>query len=276
MNPNPRIHPTALVHANAELHPSVSVGPYAIIEADTVIGADCTILAHAVVGAGTRMGKKNRLHHHAVVGTDSQDKKYQGGKTRLEIGDGNVFREFATANRGTAEGSATTIGNGCLFLASSHVAHNCVVEDGVIMANSAALAGEVTVGRHAVLGGLVGVHQFCRIGAYAIVGACSKVTQDILPFTMADGHPARPRGLNRVGLLRHGFSEDSLQRLKSVYKQIFRKSASLEEAIVFLEEKESLSWEAGLLLDFIRQSGRSLARPRSGQSDDEADESITV
>ena len=198
-NADALVHPTAVVHPTARIAPDASVGPYAIIETETTIGPGCRIDAHAVVGPHTTLGARNRVHHHAVVGTDSQDGKFQGETSYLVVGDDNTFREFVTVNRATGEGKETRIGSRCRLLAYSHVAHNVVVEDDVILANCAEVGGECFIGHCAILGGLVGVHQFCRIGAHVIVGACSKVTQDILPYITADGHPRAPAGSQRRG-----------------------------------------------------------------------------
>jgi len=264
----PQIHPSAVIDPLAELAPDVDVGPYAVIGPRSVIGPGTRIGAHAIIGSDTRLGSGNVLHHHAVLGTDSQDLKYTGGKALLEVGDQNIFREFVTVNRATAEGTATRIGNQCVLLAYSHVAHNCLLGDGVLLANATQLGGEVEVGEHAVISGLAGIHQFCRIGAYAIVGGCSKVTQDILPFVTADGHPARPRGLNLVGLKRHRFSREALSRIKEAYHEMFHRGIRLDEALAVLThecadaEDCPGAREVMRMVEFARSSSRRIARPR--------------
>ncbi|HBF35182.1 TPA: acyl-[acyl-carrier-protein]--UDP-N-acetylglucosamine O-acyltransferase [Candidatus Sumerlaeota bacterium] len=265
------IHPTAVVDTSAQLGEGVLVGPYAIVEAGAVIGVDCQINSHAIVAGGVRMGCGNRVYHHAIVGTDSQDMKYRGEKADLIIGDNNVFREFVTVNRATGSGKATVIGNNCLFLAYSHVAHNCQVGSNVILANCAELGGEVVVEDFAVLGGLVGVHQFCRIGAHAMVGACSKITQDIPPYVTADGHPARPHGLNLVGLKRRGFTRETLTKLKEAYRLIYRSSLLLDEALSRVEAQMGDCPEVAHVVAFTRASKRSLSRPRRQIEDDIVD-----
>jgi len=271
-----RVHPTAIVDPSVHLPESVVVGPYAIIEADVEIGSDCHIEGHAVIGSGTRMGARNRVQHHAIIGTDSQDMKFGGEPTGLMIGDDNIFREFVTVNRATGKGSATRIGSGCRLLAYSHVAHNCLLGDGVILANCAELGGEVTIESHAILGGLVGVHQGCRIGAHAIVGACSKVSLDIAPYVTADGHPARPHGLNLIGLKRHGFDRETREVLKKAYHLIFLKGLLLQDAVAMLE----VSWpniaEVAHLIQFILGSHRGLARPRSRAGEFDPDPGTSV
>ena len=265
------IHPTAVVDPTAQLGEGVSVGPYAIVEAGAILGDHCQVAAHALVASGVRMGSGNRVYHHAIIGTDSQDMKYHGEKADLVIGDNNTFREFVTVNRATGDGKATTIGSNCLFLAYSHVAHNCQVGSNVILANCAELGGEVVVEDFAVLGGLVGVHQFCRIGAHAMVGACSKITQDIPPYVTADGHPARPHGLNLVGLKRRGFAKETLLKLKEAYRLIYRSSLLLEDALGRVETKMGDCPEVAHVVAFARDSKRSLSRPRRQVEDDIVD-----
>ena len=266
----PLIHPTDVVDPSAELAADVRVGPYAIIEGGSRIGPGTAVGAHAVIGPHTRIGARNQIWHHAVVGTDSQDGKYGGERTGLEMGDENVVREFVTVNRATGEGKATRVGSGCRLLAYSHVAHNAQLGDGVILSNAAQVGGETVVEENAILGGLVGVHQFCRIGAHAIVGACSKVTQDILPFVTADGHPARPWGLNLIGLERHGFPPDVVSALKSAYHCLFRRARRLEEALETLERDCGDFPEVRRMVEFIGRSQRGVARPRGRAGDAEA------
>ena len=262
--PSP-IHPSAHVDPSAELAPGVQVGPYATVGPGVSVGEGCEIGPYATIVRNTRLGRANVLYHHAVLGADSQDLKYRGGRTWLEIGDGNVFREFVTVSRATGEGRATRIGNGSLLLAYSHVAHDCRIGDGVIIANGSQLGGEVEIEDHAALGGLVGVHQFCRVGAHAFVGACSKLTQDLAPYLTADGHPARPRGLNTVGLRRRGFADETIARLKTAYRRLFLKGLPLEQALEAVARDCAGSPEIERLIDFIRGSSRGIARPRTGE-----------
>lgn len=258
----PHIHPAAVVDPTASLADDVRVGPYAIVGPRAALGPGCVVEAHAVIGPLTTLGARNRVHHHAVVGTDSQDGKFQGEEAYLTVGDDNIFREFVTVNRATGQGKATRIGNGCRLLAYAHVAHNTVLEDGVILANCAEVGGECYIGRHAILGGLVGVHQFCRIGAHTIVGACSKVTHDILPCMTADGHPARPRGINAIGLRRHGFSEEAIAGLKDAYLELFARGHRFEEGLEILRAQQGNVPEVREILDFVAASQRGVARPR--------------
>jgi UDP-N-acetylglucosamine acyltransferase len=258
----PALHPTAVIDASAQIADGVRVGPYAIVEARVAIGEGCTIAGHAVIGEDTRIGRHNAIHHHAVVGTASQDGKWRGERTGLVVGDENVIREFATLNRATGEGNVTRIGSRCRLLAYSHVAHNTVIEDRVILANCAEVGGEALVEEGAIVGGLVAVHQRCRIGAFAIVGAGSKVTQDILPFITADGHPARPKGLNVIGLRRSGFSAEAISHIKAAYHCLFRRGVRLDAALEALCRDHGDSAEVMRMVTFIRSSERRIARPR--------------
>ena len=261
------IHPTAIIDAAARLAPDVEVGPYALIEADVEIGEGCRIGGHAVIGRDTSMGRNNAISSHAVIGTVSQDLKYKGERSYLVIGDDNIFREFVTINRATGEGAATRIGDRNEIMACGHVAHNCVLGSDVIMANNSALGGESTVEDHATIGGLVGIHQGCRIGAYAYIGACSKVTQDILPFVRADGHPARPRGRNIIGLHRQGFSAEEIQNIKTAYRTLFHSGLLLHEAATALSERFPDDAHVQRWIRFINESRRQIARPRARQVD---------
>jgi UDP-N-acetylglucosamine acyltransferase len=258
----PIIHPTAVIDPSAQLAAGVQVGPYALIGPRVTLGEGCVIAGHAVVGSDAALGRRNIVHHHAVLGTDSQDRKFRGETTGLVIGDDNVFREFVSVNRATGAGKATRIGNGCLLLAYTHVAHNCVVGNEVILSNSVQIGGECVVEDYAIVGGLVGIHQFCRVGAYAIVGGCSKVTQDILPFLTADGHPARPHGLNLTGLRRRKFAPEVISILKKVYQRIFERGLLLQDALEGLTRDYADCPEVQRLVAFAGASRRNIARPR--------------
>lgn len=258
----PIVHSTAVVDPSAQLAPGVQVGPYALIGPRVTIGESCVIAGHAIIGSDAALGRRNVVHHHAVLGTDSQDRKFRGETTGLVIGDDNVFREFVSVNRATGEGKATRIGNRCLLLAYTHVAHNCVVGDEAILSNSVQIGGECVIEDYAIIGGLVGIHQFCRVGAYAIVGGCSKVTQDILPFVTADGHPARPHGLNLTGLRRRRFAPEVISILKKAYQIVFERGMLLSDALAGLERDYADFPEVQHLVAFARASRRHLARPR--------------
>ncbi len=255
------IHPTALIDPSAELAEGVEVGPYAIIGAEVQIGAGTRIGPHVVIKGPSRIGKDNHIFQFASVGEDPQDKKYQGEVTRLEIGDRNVIREFATLHRGTAQDQGLTrIGNDNLFMAYTHVAHDCVVGDGVIMANAASLAGHVHVDSFAILGGFSLVHQFCRIGQYSFSAMGSVISRDILPYVMVGGSPTKPRGINSVGLERRGFSPEAIRQIRKAYKTIYKSKLMLEEALQQLIEMADDTPEIQCMVDFIQQTGRSIIR----------------
>ena len=255
------IHPTAIVHPNAVLGEGTEIGPYCVIEAGVELGQHCRLHSHVVLAGPSMIGDRNEFYPYACVGQRTQDLKYEGEPTGLEIGHGNTFREFCTVHRATEPGGRTMVGNHGNFLAYSHIAHDCVVGDHVIFSNNGTLAGHVTVEDHAILGGLTAVHQFCRIGRFAITGGCSKVTQDIPPFVIADGNPAVPRGINKVGLERHHFSDDEVRAVRDAYKTLYMRDLALEDALVSLEAADGPGAEhLRHLARFIRGSQRGIIR----------------
>ncbi|RMG58064.1 MAG: acyl-ACP--UDP-N-acetylglucosamine O-acyltransferase [Deltaproteobacteria bacterium] len=258
------VHPTAIVDPTAFLDKGVTVGPYAIVGRNAKIGRGTSIGAFAVIGPNTTMGESNRVYPHAVVGEDPQDLKYGGEETELLVGDRNIFREFVTVHRGTGEGGGkTVIGSGNLFMAYCHVAHDCIIGNGVVMANAATLAGHVEVHDHAVIGGLVGVHQFVRIGAHAMVGALSAVAKDIPPFVTAVVTREGKRalfGLNLIGLRRRGFSKETIDVLKKAYRLLQDTSITVPELVRKLKnELESLP-EVEYMARFLETSRRGVER----------------
>lgn len=255
------IHPTAQVHPAAELAADVEVGPYAVIGEHVRIGSGTRIGAHAVIDNYTEIGRDNHIYQFASVGAEPQDLKFAGEESWLRIGDRNRIREFATLHRGTADGGGETmVGSDCLFMAYSHVAHDCRVGDHVILANGATLAGHVTVEDYAILGGLSAVHQFTRIGAHVMISGGSMVAQDVVPYAMAQGDRAKIAGINLVGLKRRGFSEQALKNIKTAFKVIFRSQLRLEEALERLEAELGDQQEVRHLIDFVRSSERGLTR----------------
>lgn len=256
-----QIHPTAIVHPKAELAAGVTVGPYSIIEENVVIGEGTRVGVRVSIEGYTTLGKNNEIFTGAVIGSMTQDKKYKGGKTYLKIGDNNSIREYVTMNPGTEEGTETLVGNGNLIMAYSHVAHDCVIKNNTVLANAATLAGHVTVDDGAILGGLSGVHQFIHIGSLAIVGGHSKVTQDIPPFIMVDGHPATAFGINKVGLERAGFSQEERNEARKAYKVVFKQNRPLQEAIQTLDKELSDGKIKALLLDFLKTCEHGICRP---------------
>ena len=225
------IHPTAIVDERAELGVGVEVGPYTVIGPDVKIGDHTRLGARVTIEGYTTVGADCELFTGAVIGSVTQDKKYKGGKTYLRIGDDNKIREYVTINPGTAEGTQTVIGHHNLIMAYAHVAHDCQVGNDVTLANAATLAGHVVISDHAIIGGLSAVHQFGRIGTLAIVGGCSKVVQDVPPYMMVDGHPAKAYGLNVVGLERANFPREERALLKKAFKIVFRSRLSMKGVI---------------------------------------------
>jgi UDP-N-acetylglucosamine acyltransferase len=257
------IHSTAIIDPSAELAVGVEVGPYAIIGKEVIIGAGSTIGAHAVIGDWTTIGENNRIFPQSSVGAPPQDLKYRGEKCWTRLGNNNMVREFATIHRGTVTGCGeTTIGNGNLFMAYSHVAHDCRIGNGVVMANVATLAGHVTIEDNVILGGLVAIHQFTTIGAYAMVGGGTLVSLDIPPYmiTTDSKREVKLRGLNLVGLKRRGFKDETLSKLKKAYKALFMAGLKLPEAIVRVKAEITDCPEVDYLLAFIERSERGICR----------------
>lgn len=261
------IHPTAIIHPAAQLDATVTVGPYAIIGEHVRIAAHSSIGAHTVIEGRTTIGENNTIFNHACIGGVPQDKKYAGEATELHIGDGNTIREFTTINIGTTQGThVTRIGDDNWIMAYVHIAHDCQVGSHTIMANSVALAGHVEVADWAIIGGLTGVHQFTRIGAHAMVGFSSHVSQDIPPFVMAGGNPLNVRGLNAEGLRRRNFSDEQLAAIKNAYRIIYRSGLSLSDACLQLQEElNQLPAGAGQedvadMLRFVQNAQRGIAR----------------
>jgi UDP-N-acetylglucosamine acyltransferase len=253
------IHPTAVIAADAKLGANIRIGPFAVIEEDVVLGDDCEIAAHAVIKRHTRMGARNRIAEHAVIGGDPQDFKFQADcLSYTEIGDDNWLREGVTVHRGSRDGTTTRLGNGCFLMAYSHIAHDCVVGNQVVMANTAGLAGEVVVHDRAFISAAVTVHQFCRIGRNAMIGLSAKVVQDALPFCITDGNPGRARGLNLVGLRRNGFGADEIRTLKEAYRLLYSR-VPLEQALAAMKEMKSAA--VAELANFIEGSRRGFAHP---------------
>lgn len=255
------IHQTAIVHEGAQIAEGVEIGPYAIIGEHVTIGAGTTIGPHTVIEGWTEIGRDNRIFQFASIGAPPQDLKYCGEKALLKIGDRNTVREFATLHRGTADGGGeTVIGNDNLFMAYSHVAHDCLLGNHVILANGATLAGHVAVDDFAILGGLCAVHQFTRIGAHVMISGGSMVTQDVPPFSIAQGDRAKTVGINQIGLKRRGFSEEAIRGIKQAYKLIFRSGLRTEEALEQIASELKGCPEVDEFANFIRKSTRGVAR----------------
>jgi UDP-N-acetylglucosamine acyltransferase len=251
----------AVVAPRAQLGKGVTVGPFAVIGPEVVIGDRTTVGAHAVIDGPTRIGEDNQIFPFASIGSAPQDKKYKGEPTQLTIGDRNVFREFCTMNRGTAAGRGhTSIGSDCLFMAYSHVAHDCDIGSKVILANCATMGGHVQIGDWVQLGGLSAIHQFCKVGAHAFVAGGAILTRDLPPYVMIAGNPAAPHSINSEGLKRRGFTPQQIRNLRMAYRILYRSELKLADAIVRLQELARDNVEVQPLLSFIDASTRSLVR----------------
>ncbi len=261
MSQSPNIHPTAVVDPRAKLAAGVTVGPYTVVDGDVEIGEGTTIGAHNVVTGHTRIGRDNRIFHFCSIGEANQDKKYRGEPTRLEIGDRNTIREFATLNRGTVQDAgATRIGSDNWIMAYCHIAHDCQVGSNTVFANQTTLGGHVHIGDHAVLGGHSAFHQFVKVGAHVMVGGGSIVLQDITPYVMVGGNPIATHGINAEGLKRRGFTPESIAALKRAYKTLFKSGLTLAEARAELERQAAEAPEVRMLLDFLAGSTRGILR----------------
>ncbi|MEN8259002.1 MAG: acyl-ACP--UDP-N-acetylglucosamine O-acyltransferase [Pseudomonadota bacterium] len=255
------IDPKAIVDPKAELAEDVCIGPFSIIGPEVRIGQGTKIGPHVVIKGPTAIGKDNTVFQFASIGEDPQDKKYADEITRLEIGDRNVIREYCTMHRGTAQGNGETrIGSDNLFMAYTHVAHDCVIGNHVIMANGASLAGHVDLGDCAILGGFTLVHQFTKIGPHSFSAMGSAVSQDIPPYVMVGGRPTKPYGINSVGLERKGFQTEAIRRIRQAYKILYKKGLKLDDAIEQMVEMAVACPELNVMIDFLRNVTRGILR----------------
>jgi UDP-N-acetylglucosamine acyltransferase len=256
------IHPTAIIDPKAEIGEEVEIGPYSVIERDVFIDEGTKIGPHVVIRHGTHIGKRCQISQFASIGEAPQFSGYKGEKTLLQIGDHNIIREFVTLHRGTAKGGGkTVIGNENFIMAYSHVAHDCQIGNQVVMANGATLAGHILIEDFAIIGGLTAIHQFCRVGTYAIIGGVSGILMDVPPYTKAQGVRAKLFGLNTIGLKRANFSEETLKALKKAYRIFFRSGLTLEKAMKQVGEDEIAQMpEVQHFLQFIQGSKRGISR----------------
>lgn len=250
----------AVVDPKARLAPDVTVGAFAVIEGEVEIGPGCRIGPHAVIQGPTRLGAHNQVFQFASLGGAPQDKKYRGEPTRLEIGDSNVFRECCTINRGTTASGVTKVGNHNLFMAYTHVAHDCIVGDQVVMANYATLGGHVELGDWVIMAGYSGIHQFCKVGAHAFLANNTAVTRDVPPYLLVTGQPAEPHSINSEGLKRRGFSEQQIRNLRNAYILLYRSDLKLEEATTRLKAAAETQPELKIFVEFLGQTTRSIVR----------------
>jgi len=255
-----KIHPTAIVSKKAELADDIEVGPYTVISDGVIVAAGVKIGAHALIEGNTKIGNNCRIFSGAVVGSPPQDLKYAGEKTSLEIGDNNIIREYCTFNLGTKDGRGkTSVGSNNLFMAYAHIAHDCIVGDNCVIANNGTLAGHVTIEDKATVGGLVAIHQFVRVGKLSIIGGCSKVVQDIPPFSTCDGHPARVYGLNLVGLRRNKYSKETIALLDHAFRILLNSGLTLKHALEKIEKEIPSCPDLAYLINFAKKSERGIA-----------------
>lgn len=255
------IHPTAIVHENAQLGAGVEIGPYAIVHEDVVIGDGCTIGPHAIIERWTTLGKNNRVFAGAVMGNEPQHLNYAGEETYLHIGENNTFREHVTISRGTVDGGGETrIGNDNLFMSAVHVGHDVHIGNRVVLTHGSAIAGHVVIEDGARIGGMAGIHQFTRIGSMAMIGAHSTVTKDIPPYLMVHGNPAHAYGVNTVGLRRNGFSPEVRMEIQRAYKILYRSGYNVSQAIEQMEQDLASTEEIEHLLRFLRNAERGICR----------------
>ena len=254
------IHPSAIIHPGARFGTDCEVGPFCSVGEHVILGPRCRLHSHVVIDGYTTLGADNEIFPFACLGLKSQDLKWKGGMTRVEIGDRNVFREYATVHSSTHAGDSTRVGSDNHFLAYTHLAHDVQVGNHIVMSNVGTLAGHVVVEDYVVVGGLAAVHQFCHLGRYSMIGGCSKVVQDVAPFMMADGNPAATRFVNKVGLERSGFAPELISNLTKAYKILFREGLTTANALLKLEAELPESPEMAQLIAFAKASQRGLAK----------------
>ncbi len=255
-----QIHSTAVIHPHAQVGADCRIGPYCVIGEHVVLGDRCQLHSHVVIDGHTTLGCENQIFPFASLGLQTQDLKWKGGITRLQIGDRNTFRESVTIHSATSDGDATSVGSDNHILAYSHIAHDCRLGNHIIMSNVGTLAGHVTVGDYAVVGGLAAIHQFCRIGTMSMIGGCSKIVQDVPPYMIVDGNPGETRTVNKIGIERNGVSEEAQDALRRAFKILFREGLTISNAVMKIEADLPPLPEVKHLLDFARTSERGLSK----------------
>ena len=252
------IHNTCIVDKNSKIANNVQIGSYSIIEANVIIDEGTIIYPYVHIKSGTSIGKYNKIFQNSIIGEDPQDLKYNNEKTRLIIGNNNVIRENCTLNRGTTSSNKTVIKNDCLLMAYVHVAHDCIIDDKVILANGVQLGGHVEIGYHATVGGMTPVHQFCKVGEHSFIGGGRVALQDVPPYILATGEPLQYAGINSVGLRRRNFSQETRNIIKLAYKLIYKSNLNLKQAIDSIKSKIELSEEIKNIIKFVENSDRGL------------------
>ncbi len=254
------VHPSALVEPGAQLGEDVEIGPFCYVGKDVVLGRGCQLSHHATVDGNVVMGEENEVFPYALIGGKTHDLKYEGGSPGLRIGDRNIFREYVTAHPATKQEDVTSIGSDNIFLAYSHVAHDCCIGDHLIMSSHSAFGGHVQAGNHVNVGWGVGIHQFCQLGSHCMVAACSKVVQDVPPFVLADGSPAEGRSINKIGMERAGFSSDEIVLAKMVFKLLYKEGLNRTQAMEELASRPQADHPVvSEMSTFLKRSGRGLA-----------------
>ena len=253
------IHSTAVVHPGAQIGPDCEIGPYCVIGAHVVLGPRCRLHSHVVIDGHARLGEENEIYPFASIGLKTQDLKWKGGITRTEIGDHNTIRECVTIHSATGDGEATVIGSCNNILANSHIGHNATLGNNVII-SMAGLAGHVVVEDYALVGGMSGIHQFCRIGKMAIVGGCSRIAQDVAPFMLVEGNPGACRAVNKVGMERNGIGAEAQAALRQAHKILFRDGLTIPNALSRIEQEVPPLPEIQYLVQFVRASERGIIR----------------
>jgi len=254
------IHPTAIVSPEAKLGQNVRIGPFVIIEDDVVIGDGTQIVSSSRIASGARLGSNVHVYHGAVIGTIPQDLKFEGEATLAVIGDNTVIREYATVNRGTRAHGETSIGQGCFLMAYAHVAHDCIIGDNVILANAVNLGGHVEIDEYAIVGGVVPVHQFSKIGTHAMIGGGFRVDRDICPFALMAGTPLRVVSVNAIGLQRRGFDSEAVKIIKSAFKILFFSGLNTTQAVERINSELEATPEIRTILDFLQRSNRGVVK----------------
>lgn len=253
-----KFHKTALINNNVKIGKNVTIGPYSIIDENVIIGDNTVVYPYVHIKSNTIIGKNNKIFQGSVLGEDPQDLKYNGEKTFLEIGDNNTIRENCTLNKGTSYSNKTIIGSNCLLMAYVHVAHDCIIDDKVILANGVQLGGHVEIGYHVTVGGMTPVHQFCKVGEHAFIGGGRIALQDIPPYILATGEPLQYAGINSVGLRRRKFSIDVRNNIKKAYKFIYKSNLNVNQARQAIKENLKLTDEINKILIFLKDSDRGL------------------